>query len=86
MHERAGSNPVDPTNIRNIATIMEEIRKKANEDELNKKAVEDISKPPRRYIPVPRPARCIECGRLFDLNEGGWGATSNGYLCKDCNK
>lgn len=64
---------------------MEDIGRKAHHDELNKSR-EDISKPPKRYIPVPRPARCIECGRLFDLNEGGWEATNNGYLCKDCNK
>lgn len=64
---------------------MEDIRRKAHTDELNKSR-EDISKPPLHYIPVPKPARCIECGRLFDLNEGGWEATSNGYLCKHCNK
>lgn len=65
---------------------MEDIRKKAHEDELNKKAVEDISHETMRYVKVPRPARCIECGRLFDLNEGGRELTASGYLCKDCNK
>lgn len=64
---------------------MEDIKRKAHADELNK-SVEEISQPPRHYIPVPKPARCIECGRLFDLNEGGWERTVSGYLCKHCNK
>ena len=62
---------------------MEDIERKAHSDELNKSR-EDISKPPRRYIPVPRPARCIECGRLVDANVDKGHMTHNGYICKQC--
>lgn len=59
---------------------MENIRKKAMDDELNKSSP-DIGREPDRYVRVPRMARCIECKRLFDLNREKVVATSNGYIC-----
>lgn len=64
---------------------MENIRKKAMDDELNKSS-QDIGREPDRYVRVPRMARCIECKRLFDLNTEKAVATSNGYICSSCIK
>lgn len=44
---------------------MEDIKRKAHFDELNK-SKDEIGSSPRKYIGVPRPVRCIECGRLVD--------------------
>lgn len=46
---------------------MEDIKRKAHFDELNK-SKDEIGSSPRKYIGVPRPVRCIECGRLVDAN------------------
>lgn len=55
---------------------MEDIKRKAHFDELNK-SKDEIGSSPRKYIGVPRPVRCIECGRLFDakIDKG------SGYSC-----
>ena len=62
---------------------MENIRKKAMDDELNKSS-QDIGREPDRYVRVPRMVRCIECRRLLDLNLERATATSNGYICAEC--
>lgn len=64
---------------------MEDINCKAYQDDINK-STNNIEREPRKYVRVPKVAKCIECGRLFDLNEGGWELTHSGYLCKNCNK
>lgn len=56
---------------------MEDIRRKAHFDELNK-SKDEIGSSPRKYIGVPRPVRCIECGRLVDANEDKGHMTHNG--------
>ena len=64
---------------------MKDIKKKAIDDELNKSS-QDIGREPDRYVRVPRMVRCIECHRLFNLNNEKFVATSNGYICLSCIK
>ena len=64
---------------------MEDINKKAHDDELNK-SKDEIGNAPRKFIGVPRPVSCIECGRLFDSSADGGTITRNGYICKQCLK
>ena len=62
---------------------MEDIRRKAHFDELNK-SKDEIGSSPRKYIGVPHPVRCVECGRLVDANEDKGHMIHNGYICKQC--
>lgn len=62
--------------------IMEDIKKKAKDDELNKSRPE-IGKAPRKFKPVPKMRKCTECGRVFDSNEEGQ-ITSSDNLCGQC--
>ena len=61
---------------------MEDIGKKAHDDELNKSRPE-IGKAPRKFKPVPKMRKCTECGRVFDANEEGQ-ITSSANLCGQC--
>jgi len=54
---------------------MEDIKKKAHDDELNKSKPE-IGQSPRKFIPVPKVqgnkfVKCSECGRIFASLTGG---------------
>lgn len=65
---------------------MEDINKKAHDDELNK-SKDEIGNAPRKFIGVPTSSTlCIECGRLFDSSADGGTITHNGYICKQCLK
>lgn len=66
---------------------MEDIKKKAHDDEFNK-GKEDIGKAPRKFIPVPKVqdnkfVKCSECGRIFDSSKEGK-KTSSCNLCDEC--
>lgn len=62
---------------------MEDIKRKAHFDELNK-SQDEIGSSPREFMRVLHPPRCIECGRLVDSNVDKGYVTHNGYLCKKC--
>ena len=67
---------------------MEDINKKAKDDELNK-AHEELSETPRRFISVPRKEKdnffkCSECGKIFDIRKEG--ICSSTVLCDNCLK
>lgn len=67
--------------------VMEDIKKKAHDDEFNK-GKEDIGKSPRKFIPVPKVngnkfVKCSECGRVFDSSKEG-NKTSSCNICDEC--